>query len=445
MMEGRDTVGGGVRSEALTLPGFVHDSCAAIFPLSVASPFLGSLPLEKFGLEWLHAPYPLAHPLDNGQAVLAERSLPATARRLAGDGKAYQGLLQPFLQDWPRFAKDLLGPLPLPPGAPLTFGRFAASALWPARRLAQTLFRQPEARALFAGLAAHAMLDLNQLATSAFGIVIALTVHQVGWPLPRRGAQSLSDALTAYFTHLGGEIITGQWVRRLEDLPPARAILFDLTPRQLLQILGERLPPGYRRALQRYRYGMGVFKIDYALDGPVPWQAPECAQAAALHLGGSMEEIASSERLVSRGRIPPNPFVLVAQHTPFDPSRAPVGKHTLWAYCHVPHASPVDMTAAVEAQIERFAPGFRERVLARHVRRPAEMEAYNPNYVGGDINGGIQDLRQLYTRPALRRNPYATPLPGVYLCSSATPPGGGVHGMCGYHAAQAVLRRELRG
>lgn len=443
VVEGRETVGGGARSAELTLPGFVHDSCAAIFPLTLASPFLSTLPLEKHGLEWINPPVALAHPMDQGGPVLAERSLERTVASLGQDQRAYERLMQPLLQDWERLAHDLLGPLPLPSRTPLTYARFALSALPSASGLARAIFRDPRTRGLFAGMAGHSQLSLYRLGSAAFGIVIGALAHAVGWPLPRGGAQSISNAMASYLNSLGGEIVTGVQVHRMEQLPQHRVALFDVAPRSFLRILGERLPAGYRRQLTHYRYGPGVFKIDYALDGPIPWKDEACSLAPTVHLGGTLEEIAASEAAVMRGEHPPRPYVLLAQHTLFDSSRAPQGQHTAWVYCHVPNGSRQDMTGPIEAQIERFAPGFSRRVLARYARNAAEMESYNPNYVGGDINAGAQDLFQQFTRPAVRLDPYSTPLKGIFLCSSATPPGGGVHGMCGYYAAQSALKRAL--
>lgn len=443
VIEGYPTIGGGVRSAELTLPGIVHDPCAAIFPLTLASPFLSTLPLEQHGLEWINPPVALAHPLDDGAPVLVERSLERTAASLGDDQHAYEKLMAPLLQDWDRFVRDLLGPLPLPPQTPLTYARFALHALPSAWMLARGSFRNPRTRGMFAGMAGHSQLSLYRIGSAAFGIVISALAHAVGWPLPRGGAQSISNALASYLNSLGGEIVTGVHVERMEQLPQHRVVLFDVAPRNFLRILGERLPAGYRRQLTHYRYGPGVFKIDYALDGPIPWKDEACALAPTVHLGGTLEEIAASEAAVMRGEHPRRPYVLLAQHTLFDLSRAPQGQHTAWVYCHVPNGSRVDMTDPIEAQIERFAPGFCQRVVARHARNATDMEAYNPNYVGGDINAGAQDLLQQFTRPAVRLDPYSTPLKGVFLCSSATPPGGGVHGMCGYYAAQSALKRAL--
>jgi phytoene dehydrogenase-like protein len=370
------------------------------------------------------------------------RSIEATAHSIGADGAAWRRLMAPLVADWEKLAPDLLGPLPIP-HHPFAFSRFGLFALPPATLLARLLFRRERARALFAGLAGHSMLPLNKIISSAFGLVLGMLGHAVGWPLAQGGSQHIADALAAYFQSLGGVIETGHTITSLDELPPAQAIVMDISPRQLIHIAGDRLPPGYRRQLQRYRYGPGVFKIDYALAGPVPWRAEECRRAGTVHLGATLEEIAHSEQAVWQGRHVDNPYVLVVQPTLVDPTRAPTGKHTLWTYCHVPNGSTVDMTLPIEKQIERFAPGFRDLILARCVHSPADMERYNPNYVGGDINNGAQDLGQLWTRPVLRLNPYATPVKGLYLCSSATPPGGGVHGMCGYHAAQAVLRGQF--
>jgi phytoene dehydrogenase-like protein len=444
VVERADTFGGGARSAELTLPGFVHDSCAAIMPLAVASPFLSSLPLADYGLDWIYSPGVVAHPLDGGQAVLLDRSLECTAERLGADGQAYRAMLQPILDDWENFRYDLLGPLPLPPRSMLTYIRFGLNALASATGLARSRFESEAVRGVFAGLAGHSQLDLDVAASGAVGIVIALTAHAVGWPLPRGGAQAFSGALAGYLKSQGGEIVTGVEVNRMEDLPNHRAAIFDVSPRSLVGILGERLPPGYRRQLERYRYGVGVCKVDYALDGPIPWRAEACCDAATIHLGPNLEDIRRSEHDASHGRHTDKPYVLVGQQSLFDPSRAPDGRHTVWAYCHVPNGSNVDMSDRIEAQIERFAPGFRDRILAKHVRTASEMAQYNPNYVGGDINTGVQDLFQMFTRPAVRLNPYTTPIRNVFLCSSATPPGGGVHGMSGYYAAKAALDRVLK-
>lgn len=441
VLEAKATIGGGMRSAELTLPGFSHDICSAIHPLGVGSPFFRSLPLANYGLEWIYPPAPLAHPLDNGTAAVLEPSIEATGATLGPDATAYHNLMAPLVADWNKLLSDLLGPLPFPPRHPLALARFGLSALRSARSLAESRFKGEHARALFAGLAGHSIMPLEKPLTASFGLVLGLLGHAVGWPLPKGGSQRIADALAAHLRSLGGEIVTNHLVESLDTLPPARIIMFDLTPRQFLRLLGDRLPPGYRRQLKNYRYGPGVFKVDWALDGPIPWRAVECAHAGTVHVGGTLAEVAASERAMAQGPPAEKPFVLVVQQSLFDSTRAPAGKHTAWAYCHLPHGSTFDMTTRIEAQIERFAPGFRERILARHVMSPVEMEQYNPNYIGGDINGGVQDLWQLFTRPVPRWNPYSTPIQGYYLCSSSTPPGGGVHGMCGYHAAKGALQR----
>ena len=437
LYEARETVGGGMRTAELTLPGFKHDVCSAIHPLGVGSPFFRTLPLENYGLEWIHPDAPLAHPLDGG-AVVLERSLDATLENLGEDARAYETLFAPLVEHWEGLAGDFLGPLLRFPQHPLTLARFGVRALPSATLLANMVFRGERARALFAGLAAHSILPLEAPTTAAFGLVLGLLAHAVGWPFPKGGAQVFADALSAHFRTLGGEVFTGAKVESLEGLE-AKTVLLDVGAKQFLGMAGEHLPGAYRRALERYRHGAGVFKLDYALDGPVPWRDEACLRAGTVHVGGTLNEIAASERAIKRGEVPEQPYVLVAQQSLFDPSRAPEGKHTLWAYCHVPNGSAADMTEAVEAQLERFAPGFRERVLARHTMNAPAFESYNPNYVGGDINGGAADVWQLVARPVPRPNPYKTPLDGVYLCSASTPPGGGVHGMCGYHAARATL------
>ncbi|GAC1361558.1 MAG: NAD(P)/FAD-dependent oxidoreductase [Ktedonobacteraceae bacterium] len=442
VVEARDTIGGGARSKELTLPGFVHDVCSAVHPLGIGSPFLRTLPLEHYGLEWLQPEIPLAHPLDDGSAVLLERSVAATSRTLGSDARAYERLIEPFVANWDTIAHAFLGPLRVPPLLhPLALAPFGLAAIQPAQLLLGQLFKGERARAMMAGVCAHSQIPLHYLTSSAAGLMLATAGHVFGWPVPRGGSQMIVNALAAYLRSLQGEIVTGIEVKNIDDLPPARAVLFDVTPRQLLRIAGHHLPESYKRSLQRYRYGVGSFKIDFALDGPIPWRAPDCLHAGTIHLGGMLAEIAESERQVWRGQAPVNPYVLVAQQSIIDPSRAPAGKHTVWAYCHVPNGSTFDMTERIEAQIERFAPGFRERILARHVIDPAGLERYNANYIGGDINGGVQDLWQFFTRPTLLPAPYTTPAKNIFLCSSSTPPGGGVHGMCGFFAAQAVLQR----
>jgi phytoene dehydrogenase-like protein len=438
VLEAKPTIGGGTRTAELTLPGFLHDTCSAIHPLSITSPFFRTLPLSDYGLEWVYPPASLAHPLDDGTAVVVERSVEATSKTLGRDAAAYRRLMLPIVANWNKTPFDVLGPL-RPPRYPIALARFGLVAVWAATTLATFTFRDQRARAVFAGMAGHSMMALDQMLTAGFGIVLTASAHAVGWPMARGGSQKIADALAAYLRSLGGEIVTGVCVDSLNQLPPARAVLFDVTPRQLLRIVGDRFPAGYRRALERYRYGPGVFKLDWALDGPIPWMAKDCLRAASVHIGGTLKEIAYSEHTVWQGQHPEKPYIILAQQTLFDSSRAPEGKHTAWAYCHVPNGSTFDMTERIEAQIERFAPGFRDRILARSVMPPAAMEQHNPNYVGGDINGGVQDIWQFYTRPTFRLVPYSTPVKGLYICSSSTPPGGGVHGMCGYFAARAAL------
>ena len=439
VVEAAETVGGGLRTSELTLPGFRHDVCSAIHPLAVASPFLRTVPLGEHGVQWIDPPTALAHPFDDGTAALLERSLTATAEGLGEDAGRYRRLMAPLVGDADGLLEDVLGPLRVP-RHPLALARFGVAAALPAAALARLAFRGRRARGLFAGLAAHSMLPLTRPATAAFGLVLGLLGHAAGWPFPRGGSQAIADGLAAYLRSLGGEIETGRPVASLDELDDARLVLLDVTPRQLLALADDRLAAsGYRRALERYRYGPGVFKLDWALDGPIPWRAEECARAATVHLGGTLEEVSASERLPWRGETADRPFVLLAQQSLFDATRAPEGRHTAWAYCHVPNGSTADMTERIERQVERFAPGFRERILARSVLDPAGLERRNRNYVGGDINGGAADLRQLLTRPVVSRSPYTTPMRGVFLCSSSTPPGGGVHGMCGYHAARSAL------
>jgi phytoene dehydrogenase-like protein len=443
VLEGAATIGGGTRTEPLTHPGFLHDVCSAIHPLALASPFLTSLPLEAHGLEFVQPEIPLAHPLDGGGAAVLHRSVDETAAGLGADAAAYAALLRPLVAGWRELAAIILAPPLRVPRQPLTAARFARLAIRSAIGLAGR-FRGEEARALVAGNAAHSMQPLTAPATAAFALVLQMLGHAVGWPVPRGGSRAISDAMASLLRSLGGEIETGRMVTSLADLPPARAVLLDVAPQSLLAIAGNTLPGRYRRALRRYRYGPGVFKVDYALSAPVPWVADACRRAGTVHVGGTVAEIAAAEQEVADGRAARRPYVLVAQPSQVDPGRAPPGRHTLWAYCHVPNAGEVDMTEAIDGQIERFAPGFRNVVLDRHTMGPAEMEAANPNYIGGDINVGAATLRQLVVRPALRLAPHTTPNPWLFLCSAATPPGGGVHGMCGYHAAQAALRGVLR-
>ena len=426
--EAAGTIGGGARSEELTLPGFVHDVCSAIHPMAVCSPCFEMFPLAEHGLEWVHPDVPLAHPLDDGTAVVMERSLDATAAGLGADGRVWKRVFGPYVEAWPKLRYDVLAPLRLPRN-PLLMGRFGLHAIRSATAFARSEFRGTRARALFAGMAAHSIVPLEQPASAAIGMAMAITGHACGWPFPRGGAQRLADALARYLRSLGGEIRTQSPVA---TLPDADLVMCAVTPRQLLRLSGDRFPVEFRKRLARFRYGPGVFKVDWALDAPVPWRAAECARAGTLHLGGTLEEIAEWE-----GRFTGRPFVLAAQHTLFDPTRAPAGQQTLWGYCHVPNGATADMTAAIEDQVERFAPGFRARIIARHTMGPAELERRNENLVGGDIAGGAMNLRQIFLRPTGMM--YRTPLPNVFLCSASTPPGGAVHGMCGYHAVRNAL------
>ena len=444
VVEAKATPGGGTRTQELTLPGFRHDICSAIHPLGIASPFFRALPLAECGLEWVFPPVALAHPLAGGAAVAVSASLDATAAAMGEDAAMWRRLFGPLVAHWQDVVDDLLAPLHLP-RHPLLLGTYGVPMLAPAALLARTLFRGAAARAVFAGMAAHAVLPLERSPTGAFGLLLAMLAQAVGWPVAKGGSQAIADALVCHLRRLGGDLVCGWEVADLAELPPAAAYLFDTAPAGLLRIAGSRLPAAYRRQLERFRYNPGVFKIDWALDGPIPWVAEVCQRAGTVHVGGTLEEIAASERAVWRGEHPASPYVLLAQQSLFDPMRAPAGKQVGWAYCHVPSGSTVDMTDAIERQVERFAPGFRDRILARAARHAVAMEAYNPNYVGGDINGGVQDLFQHFTRPGLSLTPYRTPTRGIYLCSSSTPPGGGVHGMCGYHAAQVVLRDWRRG
>jgi len=441
LFEAASSVGGGMRSAELTLPGFMHDVCSAIHPLARASPFFATVDLEARGLEWIEPPISLAHPLDDGSAALVTRDVDATAASLGLDGPAYRRFIGPTLTHWDSLIEDVLAPfhIPFQPDRAFGLARFGLGALQPASWLVRP-FDDPRARGLLAGCAAHSMLRLDEPLSGAFAMLFLASAHAVGWPIVRGGSSRIADALVAELIAHGGEVITDQRIDRLSDLPDHDVALFDVTPRQLLSITGDRMGVRYARGLRGYRYGPGVFKVDLALDGPIPWRNPDLARAGTLHLGGTFEEIAASEAEVAAGHAAERPFVLLAQHSLFDPSRAPEGKHTAWAYCHVPNGSPVDMTDRIIDQIERFAPGLRDRILARHTMGPAQLEAYNANYVGGDINGGRQDLLQLFTRPTLRIDPYSTPDPGIFLCSSSTPPGGGVHGMCGHLAAKSVLK-----
>jgi phytoene dehydrogenase-like protein len=443
VLEAEERPGGGLRSEELTLPGFVHDVCSSIHPLAIASPFVRSMPLEELGVGWVQPDVPLAHPLDDATAAILERSPDATARSLVTDGMAWRRMFSPLVRDGWALVDEVLGPPVHIPRHPIALARFGLRAVLPATVIARA-FRTDGARALVAGMAAHAILPLHRVPTGAVALVFGLLGHLVGWPFVRGGSERLAEAMASHLRSLGGEISTDTRVGSTADLPPAGATLFDVTPRQLARIAPDRLPPGYVAELKRYRYGPGVFKVDWALDAPIPWTADGCHRAGTVHVGGTLEEVATAERAAWRGEHPERPFIVLSQPTTFDPTRAPQGKHTAWAYCHVPNGSVVDMTERIEAQVERFAPGFRGRILARHTMTTADLERHDENLIGGDVAGGAQMLRQVVGRPVLRLDPYSTPTEGIYLCSSSTPPGGGVHGMCGYHAARAALRRPRR-
>jgi phytoene dehydrogenase-like protein len=446
LREAASTIGGGTRSAELTLPGYTHDVCSAIHPMGLASPFFRSLPLDNFGLKFIQPEIALAHPLPDGTAVAMYQSLQATAESIGADGRMYEQLMGPLVNDWQKILHEFLGPLRFP-RHPIAMTRFGLLALWPAKLLAETFFKGERARALFGGLAAHAIQPLENVPTAAFGLMLGMLGHAVGWPVAAGGSQSIADALAAYLRSLGGEISTNARVDSLEQVSDARTVLFDLTPRQLACVAGSEMTDWYRNQLGRYRYGPGVFKMDFALREPIPWKAAECRKAGTVHLGGTLPELCASEHAMAHGQHAERPYVLLAQQTIADPSRAPAGRHTAWAYCHVPSGSTVDMSDRILAQMERFAPGVRDCILATSTRNASAYEAYNPNYVGGDINGGVQDLLQLFTRPTFQLPPYVIPTRTqrkLYICSSATPPGGAVHGMCGYFAAQTALRELAR-
>ena len=440
VLEATDEIGGGTRTAELTLPGFHHDVCSAVHPMGVLSPFLRTLPLAEHGLEWIHPPASVAHPLDDGEAVMLYRSLERTAEALGEDARAWRRLVAPFLAAPQALLEDVLAPLRVP-RSPVTMARFGMRAAFSANRLARLLFRGARARALLAGCAAHSVLPLTHPLTAALGVIFAFTAHVEDWPVARGGSHAISRALASLLESLGGRIETGVRVGSLADVPDSRAVLFDTSPDQLSRIAGDALPARYRRRLARYRYGPGVFKLDWALDGPIPWRDPRCLEASTVHVGGTLEEICVSERAMYRGRHAERPYLILCQQSDFDESRAPAGKRTGYAYCHVPHGSTVDMSDAIESQVERFAPGFRDRILARRATDTRALEDDNPNYKGGAITGGVADLFQLFTRPVARLDPYATPNPRLFIGSASTPPGGGVHGMCGYWAARSVLKR----
>ena len=438
VFEAEPTVGGAARTMELTLPGFLHDFGSAVHPLAAGSPFFSSLPLQNHGLQWIHSPTPIAHPLDDGTAVVLERDLSDARGALGDDGKAWVSLMRPFVERWREFAPEALRPIQIFPKHPFLMARFGLRALFSAEGVAKR-FRSERTRALFAGLAAHSFLALDEPLSGAFGMLMAVSAHAVGWPVPRAGAQSITNALCSFLSTMGGKVRTSSRVESLSALSGYDVILCDVTPHQLLRIGGERLSESYKRALGGFRYGPGVFKVDYALSGPIPWKASDCLRALTVHLGGTFEEVADAEKATRNGKLADRPFVLLAQPSLFDPTRAPAGKHTAWAYCHVPNGSKADVLPRLEDQIERFAPGFREVLIARRVFSPADLEAMDANLVGGDIGGGVMDIRQFLFRPTWRH--YATSARDVYICSASTPPGGGVHGMCGYHAAKAALAR----
>ncbi len=441
VLEARDEIGGGTRTRELTLPGFHHDVCSGCHPMGILSPFFRSLPLGEHGLRWVKPTASVAHPLDGEPAVVLRRSPADTARGLGSDARAYERMVAPFLSDPEGLLEDVLAPLLRVPKHPLLMLRFGLSAVRSASGLARARFGGLRARALFAGCAAHAILPLDRALTAAMGLLFCIAGHVEEWPVAAGGSVTIARSLASLLASLGGRVETGRAVGSLADLPPSRVVLFDTSPAQLADIAGSVLPPSYVRALRRYRYGPGVFKMDWALDGPIPWRDPTVLEASTVHVGGTLDEIASAEAAVWRGERPERPFVLLVQQSQFDPTRAPAGKHTGYAYCHVPAGSGADLTQTIERQVERFAPGFRDRILARHVMSAADFERYNPSFVGGAITGGVADLAQVLARPVPPLNPYATPNPRVFLCSGSTPPGGGVHGMCGYYAARAALRR----
>ena len=444
VLEAQRTIGGGARSAELTLPGFVHDPCSAVHPMAVATPFFRSLPLAQHGLRWIEPPACMAHPFDDGPPAMLRTSIDATGATLGADAVAYDRLMRPFVDQWEALSADALAPVHIP-RHPFLLGRFGLAALRSASALAESRFRGEQARGLFAGLAAHSIMPLTRAATASIGLVLGIVAHRTGWPIPAGGSQRIANALASYLRSLGGEIETESPVTSLRDIPSARSILLDVTPRGALAIAGDRFSTSYRRALESFKPGSGVCKVDWALSAPVPWRDRACAEAGTIHLGNTLDEIAASEDAPFHGRHAEKPFVLAAQPSLFDPTRAPAGSHTFWGYCHVPNGSDVDMSDRIERQIERFAPGFRDCILQRRVTRASEMHVDNANLWGGDIGAGENSLRQLFFRPVVRRVPYATSVKGLYLCSASTPPGAGVHGLCGMFAARAALAAERSG
>ena len=437
VLERADTIGGGARTAELTLPGFRHDVCSAIHPMGISSPYMQTLNLEQYGLEWVHPEAPLAHPLDDRPAAMLERSLDATAATLGMDGSEWVRWMEPWIPRWSGLCDDTLAPLGIP-NHPLWMARFGAEAFRSANMLAEGKFEDVSARALFAGLAGHSVMPLDMVPSAAIGVMLGIAGHAVGWPMPKGGSGNISKALADHFISMGGTIETERHVTCMDEIPTRGPVLFEVAPARLVDITGEALPVGFRKRLQRFRHGPGVFKIDYALSEPIPWTDPSVARAGTVHLGGTLEELVASERACWDGKHSDNPFVLIAQQSLFDPSRAPNDHHTGWAYCHAPSGSVTDLTDIIEAQIERFAPGFKDTILAKHTMNALDFETYNPNYIGGDVNGGAPTVDQLFTRPTL--NTYRTPNKRIYLCSASTPPGGGIHGMCGHYAAKAALK-----
>lgn len=442
IIEAKETIGGGTRTQELTEVGFLHDVCSAVHPTALGSPFLRTLPLADYGLEWIHPDFPVAHPLEDSEAFVVRKSFQETIDRLGKDAKSYKNLYSDFIGNWDEFSHDLFGTLRIPNNA-LKLARFGWYGMFPAKILAKSLFKSPVLRAYFAGMAAHSIVPLEKAFTASFGLVLGTSVHSVGWPIAKGGSASITSAMAKYFKSLGGVIETGNLISDFADLPPSKTVLFDLTPHQIARIAEKELPSNFKKRLLKYEYGPGAFKMDFALSEPVPWLNQECKKAGTLHLGGSMEEIAFSERETWKGNHPEKPYVLVSQPSIFDETRAPKGKHTLWAYCHVPNGSEKDCSKEIINQIERYAPGFKDIIISKSTMTATQFEEYNPNYIGGDINGGAQFFRQLFARPVLKWDPYKLPAKGLYICSSSTPPGGGVHGMCGYHAAKSVLKNEF--
>jgi phytoene dehydrogenase-like protein len=440
--EQAETIGGGTRTLELTQPGFKHDICSAIHPLAKASPFLKTLPLYEYGLEWIQPEVPVAHPLEDEPAGVLLPSLDDTVAQLGPDGERYRQVITPFLNSWEQLLPDLLGPFSPMPRSPFLMARFGLQALKSADRFAKR-FTTTKARAIFGGLAAHGIMPFDKTATAAIGLVLGISTHLVGWPYPRGGSHQITKAMAGYFKSLGGKIETGIEISNLEQLPKSSAVLFNNTPQQILDIAGQKLSVKYRKKLENFDYGNGVFKLDFALSDPIPWTDNHCHKAGTVHLGGTFEEVAAAEKETANGGHPEKPYVLVAQQSLGDDSRAPSGKHTGWAYCHVPNGSTKDMTEPIINQIERYAPGFRDCIIDSNAMNTQAMQSYNPNYIGGDINGGRADITQLFTRPAGLFDPYHIPNTSMYICSSSTPPGGGVHGMCGYHAAESAIRNEF--